>query len=198
MDLAVQIHGSIGLGAQVPSSCSKLAPAPHTVLGGAQGQGSELGAAVMSSQRNETYLMNRGVGIVAAPAAGRCAGWCRACPPSASPRDPHRPARQARGWRRGQKRRPQPYVLQAATLCVAGCDPMCCRLRPCVLEAATHVASACSTDVRRMWLSSSTRCAALGRNPDGTASSAAAAAGWEVEPEPEPEPAAAERVGGTP
>ena len=33
MDPAVQIHGSIGFGVQVPRARSKLTPFPHTVLG---------------------------------------------------------------------------------------------------------------------------------------------------------------------
>ena len=46
MDPAVQIHGSIGFGVQVPRARSKLTPFPHTVLGGTPGHGNELEAAV--------------------------------------------------------------------------------------------------------------------------------------------------------
>jgi len=46
VDPAVQIHGSIGFGVQVPRARSKLTPFPHTVLGGTPGHGSELEAAV--------------------------------------------------------------------------------------------------------------------------------------------------------
>ena len=32
---------------------------------------------------------------------------------------------------------PQPYVLEAATLCAGGCNPICWRPQPYLLEAAT-------------------------------------------------------------
>ena len=38
----------------------------------------------------------------------------------------------------------QPYVSQAATLCIPGCNPMSPRLQPCVSQAATLCLTGCN------------------------------------------------------
>ena len=83
---------------------------------------------------------------------------------------------QARPPRPATQHRLQPYVLEAATLCGGGCNPVWWRLQPYVVEAATLI----WWSLQAYAVEAATQCLPGGSPRDGEPGAAKGATAWQA------------------